>query len=86
VDENEQIIILVRELLKQLGVNRIDEAFPDATAFEKIHEKNYDLVISDWNTAFKKRPEYANLPSVLMTVGMAISEIAQTTDATVRVN
>ena len=36
-------------LLKQLGFSNIDEATDGATALEKLRQKPYGLVISDWN-------------------------------------
>jgi len=36
-------------LLKQLGFNNIDEASDGTQAFEKVQQKEYGLIISDWN-------------------------------------
>jgi two-component system chemotaxis response regulator CheY len=49
VDDSGAVRSVVRRLLTQLGFKNIDEA-PDGTiAMEKISEKHFDLVISDWN-------------------------------------
>ena len=60
VDKNMQILIvddyktmlkIVRNLLGQLGFNNIDEATDGKMALEKLgdSEKNFKLIISDWN-------------------------------------
>ena len=40
---------IIKNLLKQIGFNNVDEASDGSEAFEKIKEKTYGLVISDWN-------------------------------------
>jgi two-component system, chemotaxis family, chemotaxis protein CheY len=49
VDDYKTMLRIVRSLLNQIGFNNIDEATDGAMALEKIKEKKYELVISDWN-------------------------------------
>jgi two-component system chemotaxis response regulator CheY len=49
VDDYNTMLRIVRNLLKQLGFSNIDEATDGGAAFEKIKQKQYGLVISDWN-------------------------------------
>ena len=49
VDDYNTMRRIVRNLLKQLGFNNVDEAADGGEAFKKLHEKAYGLVISDWN-------------------------------------
>lgn len=58
IDKNMQILIvddyntmrrIVRNLLKQLGFEKADEAADGGEAFEKMKQKEYGLVVSDWN-------------------------------------
>lgn len=58
VDKNMQILVvddystmrrIVRNLLKQLGFDNSDEAADGTEALQKLREKKYGLVISDWN-------------------------------------
>jgi two-component system chemotaxis response regulator CheY len=58
VDKNMQILIvddyktmlrIVRNLLKQLGFENVDEATDGASALEKMKISDYQLIISDWN-------------------------------------
>jgi two-component system chemotaxis response regulator CheY len=58
VDKNMQILIvddyktmlrIISNLLKQIGFSNIDEATDGGSALGKLREKNYGLIISDWN-------------------------------------
>ena len=49
VDDYKTMLRIIRNLLKQLGFNNVDEATDGSTALQKLREKNYGLVISDWN-------------------------------------
>ena len=50
VDDYKTMLRIVRNLLKQIGFNNVDEAADGAEALAKMREgKEYGLVISDWN-------------------------------------
>jgi two-component system chemotaxis response regulator CheY len=49
VDDYQTMIRIIKNLLKQLGFNNIDEATDGTTACEMLNLKKYGLVISDWN-------------------------------------
>ncbi len=49
VDDYKTMIRIIRNLLKQLGFNEIDEAADGSEALLKMREAKYGLVISDWN-------------------------------------
>ena len=49
VDDYKTMLRIVRNLLKQLGFNNVDEATDGAMALEKTRAKPYGLIISDWN-------------------------------------
>jgi two-component system chemotaxis response regulator CheY len=49
VDDYSTMVRIIRNLLKQLGFQDIDEASDGATALDKMRGKQYGLVISDWN-------------------------------------
>lgn len=40
---------IVRNLLKELGFNKIEEAEDGVDALEKIRTGNIDFVVADWN-------------------------------------
>jgi len=49
VDDYKTMIRIIRNLLKQLGFNNVDDAADGVEALSKLREKKYGLVISDWN-------------------------------------
>lgn len=49
VDDYTTMLRIIKNLLKQLGFNNVDEATDGSMALEKIKAKEYGLVISDWN-------------------------------------
>ena len=49
VDDYKTMLRIIRNLLKQLGFNNIDEATDGSSALQKLRDKAYGLVISDWN-------------------------------------
>jgi two-component system chemotaxis response regulator CheY len=49
VDDYKTMIRIIRNLLKQLGFEDVDEAADGKEALGKLREKKYGLVISDWN-------------------------------------
>jgi len=40
---------IIRNLLKQLGFNNVDEATDGSMALQMLRVGNYGLIISDWN-------------------------------------
>ncbi len=49
VDDYKTMLRIIRNLLKQLGFHNVDEASDGASALQKLRDKDYGLVISDWN-------------------------------------
>jgi two-component system chemotaxis response regulator CheY len=49
VDDYQTMIRIIKNLLKQLGFNNVDEATDGGSAYEMLNSKKYGLVISDWN-------------------------------------
>jgi len=49
VDDYKTMLRIVRNLLKQLGFENVDEATDGGTALQKLRDRSYDMVISDWN-------------------------------------
>tara|TARA_R110002072_G_scaffold8288_1_gene42999 strand:+ start:407 stop:793 length:387 start_codon:yes stop_codon:yes gene_type:complete len=49
VDDYKTMLRIIRNLLKQLGFNVVDEAADGSAALTKMRTKKYGLVISDWN-------------------------------------
>lgn len=49
VDDYKTMLRIIRNLLKQLGFNNVDEATDGSSALQKMRDRAYSLVISDWN-------------------------------------
>ncbi len=49
VDDYKTMLRIIRNLLKQLGFNNVDEAIDGSSALQKLREKDCNLIISDWN-------------------------------------
>ncbi|MDX1949530.1 MAG: response regulator [Rickettsiales bacterium] len=86
VDKNMQILIvddyktmlkIERNLLNQLGFNNIDEATDGEMAWGMMQEKEYKLILSDWNMEplsgldFLKRvrasEKFSKMPFIMVT-------------------
>lgn len=49
VDDFATMRRIVKNILKQIGFNNIEEADDGATALPLIKTQNFDLIVSDWN-------------------------------------
>ncbi|SMF68016.1 two-component system, chemotaxis family, response regulator CheY [Tistlia consotensis] len=49
VDDYKTMLRIIRNLLKQLGFDNVDEATDGSAALQRLRDKPYQLVISDWN-------------------------------------
>ncbi len=49
VDDYKTMLRIIRNLMKQLGFDNVDEAIDGSSALQKLRDKSYGLVISDWN-------------------------------------
>ena len=49
VDDLNTMVRIIRNLLRQLGFEHIDDASDGSAALEKMRARRYGLVISDWN-------------------------------------
>lgn len=49
VDDYNTMLRIIKNLLKQLGFPNVDEATDGGQAYEMVQQKQYGLIISDWN-------------------------------------
>jgi two-component system, chemotaxis family, chemotaxis protein CheY len=49
VDDYKTMLRIINNLLKQLGFTNIDEATDGGMALQMFKDKNYGMVVSDWN-------------------------------------
>ncbi|MFK8032536.1 MAG: response regulator [Hyphomicrobiales bacterium] len=69
VDDYKTMVRIIRNLLKQLGFDDVDDAADGAEAFAKMEGRKYGLVISDWN--MPEMTGYELLKQVRGTEGMS---------------
>ena len=77
VDDYKTMLRIIRNLLKQIGFDNVDEATDGSTALQRLREKNYGLVISDWNMepmsgiellkAVRADPKIHTIPFIMVT-------------------
>ncbi|MFN5609687.1 MAG: response regulator [Holosporales bacterium] len=77
VDDYKTMLRIVRNLLKQIGFNNVDEAEDGVSAYAKLQQRSYGLVISDWNMKpmsgydlllkLRAEPRFKDLPFILVT-------------------
>jgi two-component system chemotaxis response regulator CheY len=77
VDDYQTMVRILRNLLKQIGFNDVDDASDGQAALEKLKAKKYGLVISDWNMApmtgyellqqVRSDTELSSLPFIMVT-------------------
>ena len=77
VDDFGTMVRIMRHFLKQLGFRNVDDASDGAEALQKLQERRYGLVISDWNMepmtgyelleAVRGNEELAALPFIMVT-------------------
>jgi two-component system, chemotaxis family, chemotaxis protein CheY len=77
VDDYNTMVRIIRNLLRQLGFQHIDDANDGSQALAKMRECKYGLVISDWNmepmTGFdllqqvRSTPDLASTPFIMVT-------------------
>jgi two-component system, chemotaxis family, chemotaxis protein CheY len=82
VDDYNTMIRIIRNLLKQLGFEHIDDASDGSAALEKMRGKKYGLVISDWNmepmTGYDLLKEVRADPNLAMTPFIMITAESKT--------
>ena len=49
VDDYKTMLRIVKNLLNQIGFSNVDEASDGTEALAKLQQKDYGLIISDWN-------------------------------------
>lgn len=77
VDDFPTMRRIIRNLLKDLGFENVDEAEDGAQALEKLRNSTFDLVVSDWNMpnmdglvmlkTIRQDPDLSKLPVLMVT-------------------
>jgi len=77
VDDYSTMIRIIRNLLRQIGFENVDDASDGSAALARMQAKRYGLVISDWNMApmtgydllreVRASPELSTTPFIMIT-------------------
>lgn len=77
VDDYSTMVRIIRNLLKQLGFEDVDDANDGTAALSKLRKRKYGLVISDWNMEpmtgygllkeMRADPELSDTPFIMVT-------------------
>jgi two-component system, chemotaxis family, chemotaxis protein CheY len=82
VDDYNTMIRIIRNLLKQLGFEDVDDASDGSAALAKMNEKKYGLVISDWNmepmTGYELLKEVRGTPMLAKTPFIMVTAESKT--------
>ncbi len=91
VDDYKTMLRIIRNLLKQIGFENVDEAIDGETALEKLQADDFDFIISDWNMepmtgldllkAVRADADLYQIPFLLVTAESANDSIAKVKDA-----
>ena len=82
VDDYKTMIRIIRNLLKQLGFEDVDEAADGSEALNKMRGRKYGLVISDWNmepmTGYELLKEVRSDPALVKTPFIMVTAESKT--------
>ena len=82
VDDYNTMIRIIRNLLKQLGFENVDDASDGSAALAKMQTRKYGLVISDWNmepmTGYELLKEVRNDPGLNKTPFIMVTAESKT--------
>jgi two-component system, chemotaxis family, chemotaxis protein CheY len=87
VDDYTRMLRIIRNLLRSLGYEQVEEASDGASALELLRQKRFSLVISDWNMEpmsglellreVRADPALATLPFIMVTAEARAAKIAE---------
>ncbi len=77
VDDFSTMRRIIRNLLKELGYNNVDEAEDGSMALAKLKRETFDFIVSDWNMpvmdglellkAVRADPKLSHIPMLMVT-------------------
>ena len=91
VDDYATMLRIVKNLLKQIGFENVDEATDGGLAYQMMKRKKYGLVISDWNMQpvtgieflrnVRKDPELKGIPFIMVTAESKTENVVEAKNA-----
>ena len=93
VDDFATMRRIIKNILKQLGFNNIEEADDGSTAWERINRGDIDFIVSDWNMPtmtgiellrkVRNSEEFADIPFLMVTAEAQQENIIEAVQAKV---
>jgi two-component system, chemotaxis family, chemotaxis protein CheY len=91
VDDFQTMRRIIRNYLRQLGFNNVEEAEDGDVALAKLHEAPFDFVITDWNMpkmtgidllkAIRSQNNFRNIPVLIITAEAEKENVVQAAQA-----
>ncbi len=91
VDDYATMLRIIRNLLKQIGFENVEEATDGGAALQKMKLKKYGLVISDWNMVpvtgiellrqVRSDPELKATPFIMITAESKTDNVVEAKEA-----
>lgn len=91
VDDYATMLRIVKNLLKQIGFENVDEATDGGLAYQMMKRKKYGLVISDWNMQpvtgieflrnVRKDPDLKSVPFIMVTAESKAENVVEAKNA-----
>jgi two-component system, chemotaxis family, chemotaxis protein CheY len=91
VDDSRTMARLARNLLQLIGFSQVDDVFDGVTALTRLRERQYGLVICDWNMQpmtghmllkeIRADPALQRLPVIMMTAETALANVMAAKEA-----
>lgn len=91
VDDYATMLRIIKNLLKQIGFENVDDAVDGGEAFQKMKLRKYGLVISDWNMQpvtgieflrnVRKDPELKATPFIMVTAESKTDNVLEARNA-----
>lgn len=87
VDDHEPMRKIIKNILRQIGLEDMDEAIDGRDAVKKMKEKNFDIVLLDWNMPgmtgldvlkiIKSDQNLKNIPVIMVTAESSKEKIIE---------
>jgi two-component system, chemotaxis family, chemotaxis protein CheY len=91
VDDFQTMRRIIRNYLRQLGFNNVEEAEDGDVALAKLNEEAFDFVITDWNMpkmtgidllkAIRSQNNFRNIPVLIITAEAEKESVVQAAQA-----
>jgi two-component system chemotaxis response regulator CheY len=91
IDDSRTMARLARNLLMLIGFSDVDDVFDGATALARVHERQYGLVLCDWNMRpmtghmllqrIRAYPSLERLPVIVLTAETTLDNVMAAKEA-----